>query len=244
MYFDSSAADKTMYFYNGTDWIPMDGSAAGTMSQFYIRDSVGTQDETITNDTYVQFTASTGTAGVALSGSGTTGAPYVVGISLPDTNTEYTAGDGLTLNTLEFDVNVDTTSQVVVANSLTSTLLRTYAVQLDDQAENLVVNVPWTDNNSQNTYVLQKPAASNELGLFLNGSASAQNNVKFANNDGNIDIDSSVIDTFGIELADDVDIAASLTVGTTATVTGELIVSGTGQSSFAGQVTVQATPSA
>ena len=118
MYFDSSAADKTMYFFNGTDWIPMDGSAAGTMSQFYIRNSAGTQDETITNDTYVQFTASTGTAGVALSGSGTTGAPYVVGISLPDTNTEYTAGDGLTLNALEFDVNVDTTTQTIAANSL------------------------------------------------------------------------------------------------------------------------------
>ncbi len=29
MYFDTTAGDKTMYFYNGTAWVEMDGSGSG-----------------------------------------------------------------------------------------------------------------------------------------------------------------------------------------------------------------------
>ena len=29
MYFDTTAGDKTMYFYNGTAWIEMDGTGSG-----------------------------------------------------------------------------------------------------------------------------------------------------------------------------------------------------------------------
>ena len=32
MYFDTSLGDKTMYFYNGTAWIEMDGSGSGVES--------------------------------------------------------------------------------------------------------------------------------------------------------------------------------------------------------------------
>ena len=32
MYFDTTAGDKTMYFYNGTAWIEMDGTGSGVTS--------------------------------------------------------------------------------------------------------------------------------------------------------------------------------------------------------------------
>ena len=59
------------------------------------------------------------------------------------TNTQYTAGTGITLNTLQFDVNVPSTTQSVGAESLSTTANRTYQVQAAASGDNLVVNVPW-----------------------------------------------------------------------------------------------------
>jgi|TARA_R110000822_G_scaffold154749_1_gene294548 hypothetical protein len=68
-----------------------------------------------------------------------------------DTNSTYTAGDGLTLNTLEFDANINTTVSPV-PESLSTTASQTYQIQLDDQSQNLVVNVPWVNTNINTTY--------------------------------------------------------------------------------------------
>jgi hypothetical protein len=70
-------------------------------------------------------------------------------VSLSDTT--YTAGTGLTLDGTEFDLNVNATTQTTAAENVTSTTNRTYAVQVDS-SDNLVVNVPWVDTDTQNTY--------------------------------------------------------------------------------------------
>jgi hypothetical protein len=66
-------------------------------------------------------------------------------ITATDTNTQYTAGTGLTLSGTVFNTNVDGT-QSVAANTSTTTAARTYKVQVDS-SDNLVVNVPWTSNS-------------------------------------------------------------------------------------------------
>ena len=80
----------------------------------------------------------------------TRGSATEITIAATDTNTEYTGGRGITLNTLEFDVNVDATASAVPEN-LSTTASQTYKVQLDDQSENLVVNVPWVSGGGSVT---------------------------------------------------------------------------------------------
>lgn len=60
------------------------------------------------------------------------------------------AGTGLSLNGNNIDANVDGTNSEAPQNS-TTTSGRTYKVQVDS-SDNLVVNVPWADTNTQNTY--------------------------------------------------------------------------------------------
>lgn len=62
------------------------------------------------------------------------------------------------------------TVQTVAANSVTSTASRTYAVQMNS-ANQLVVNVPWTDTNTDTTYDV---ATSTDLGLVKLGSDTVQ----------------------------------------------------------------------
>ena len=82
-------------------------------------------------------------------GANTTVGGFNGDIRITSTDTEYTAGRGITLNTLEFDVNVDATASAE-PEDLSTIANQTYKVQLDDQSENLVVNVPWVSGGSYN----------------------------------------------------------------------------------------------
>lgn len=84
--------------------------------------------------------------------------------------------------------------------------------------------------NTNTTYSLGKAAASTDLILKADGTA--QDTITFSGTSNEVSITGSAENAYVFGLPDDV------------TVAGELTVSGTGQSSFGGQVTVPATPSA
>jgi hypothetical protein len=118
---------------------------------------------TVTSNGWVQSLIFNGTQkGVVPNTSGNVATVYLNGQGAfstpPNDNTQYTAGTGLTLNGTTFNANVDGT-QTVAANTSTTTALKTYKVQVD-ASDNLVVNVPWTDNNT--TYSMM---TSTVLGL-------------------------------------------------------------------------------
>ena len=105
-----------------------------------VASSSGTAVADNNNDTLTIVGA--GSASTAVAGDTLT-------ITATDTNTQYTAGTGLTLSGTVFNANVDGT-QTVAANTSSTTLLRTYKVQVDS-GDNLVVNVPWANTNSGGT---------------------------------------------------------------------------------------------
>ena len=155
MYFDSTGGDKTMYYWNGSAWKSMDGSA-GTMSDWKLRDDDG-DDKTVSDGLFVKFVAATGTLGTNVTGTGTTGDPFVMTITSPDTDTTYSVATASALGLVKLE---DDTEQSVAANAVSATASRTYGIQLNS-SEQAVVNVPWTDTDT--TYSV---ATSSALGLI------------------------------------------------------------------------------
>ena len=70
-----------------------------------------------------------------------------------DTNTQRAAGTGLSLSGNTINANVGATGTTQAPQSISTTSNRLYQVETDDQ-DNLVVNVPWQDTNT-NTDTLQ-----------------------------------------------------------------------------------------
>ena len=97
------------------------------------------------NSDTLTFTASGGMTITNTPGSDT------VNFSSANDNTTYTAGTGLTLAGTVFNANVDGT-QSAAANASSSIANKTYKVQVDS-SDQLVVNVPWSDNNTGLTSV-------------------------------------------------------------------------------------------
>ena len=107
---------------------------------------------TVSASGWVQSKLFTGTqAGVVPNTSGNSATVFLNGQGAFTTpandNTEYTASTGLTLTGTVFSANVDGT-QSVAANASSSTADKTYKVQVDS-TDQLVVNVPWVDTNTQ-----------------------------------------------------------------------------------------------
>lgn len=120
---------------------------------WYIRDS-DDADKTVNNLKYLKFVTATGTLGTALTGAGSTGDPYIMTLTSPDTNTQntYTAGAGLSLSNFVFSADIDTTAASHATNSLSTDSTRYYAVQLDNNStaadRKMVVNVPWSSGGT------------------------------------------------------------------------------------------------
>ena len=118
---------------------------------WYVRDSAD-GDKTVNNSKYLKFVTATGSLGTALTGTGTTIDPYLMTLTSPDTNTQntYTAGTGLGLSSFVFSANVNATAQTTQPETVSTDNNRTYAVQVDDTNDKLVVNVPWSSGGTYN----------------------------------------------------------------------------------------------
>lgn len=127
----------TIKFYNGTEWISLGGDTVRTVSV----DTSG--DGTVNNTLEATETL------VLKKGSNITlsEADGVITIEATDTNTQRAAGIGLSLNNNELDVNVGATGTTQAPESISNAANRLYQVETDDE-DNLVVNVPWTDTDT------------------------------------------------------------------------------------------------
>jgi hypothetical protein len=99
-------------------------------TKWYVRDS-GDDDKTVNNAKYLKFVTATGTLGTNLTGAGSTGDPYVMTLTSP--NTIYTLP--LATSTVRGGMKIGFTESG-----------KNYPVELS--SEKAYVNVPWTDNNS------------------------------------------------------------------------------------------------
>ena len=144
---------NTIKYYNGSAWISLTGD--GTKYDLLVpsgttairlegaTDSGNTDDDiTITGGSNVTVTRESATE---------------ISIAATDTNTQRSAGTGLSLSSNTINANVDGTNSVSPNNS-TNTANRTYKVQVDG-SDNLVVNVPWantdTNTNQLTTFVIE-----------------------------------------------------------------------------------------
>ncbi len=158
-----------------------DGNNTGTSQRFLTKNNTWAVPAytTDTNTTYT-IDVPSATTSINLKGSdGTDDAIVLTGgtnvtlsrtdastIDIAATNTTYTAGIGLTLNAEEFDVNVNSTAGNA-PESLSTDANRTYAVQLDNNSSNLVVNVPWADTSYD--WEIKDNQATPSTGDVING---------------------------------------------------------------------------
>lgn len=82
----------------------------------------------------------------------------------PNDNTEYTAGDGLTLTGTVFKANVGATGTAQAPQTITTTADRLYQVETDDE-DNLVVNVPWDAAGGGDVTAVNASAVADKLGI-------------------------------------------------------------------------------
>ena len=116
----------------------------------------------------------------------------VVNVPWTDTNTEYSAATASVLGLMKL---FSDTQQDTAANTVSSTASRTYGIQFNS-SDQAVVNVPWSDTNTQNTYVLDKAAGSTDLKLFKNGSGSAQDTITFSGTSNEVTVTGASEDAY------------------------------------------------
>ena len=141
------------FTYTDADNFTITATDTQENTTWYIRDSADA-DKTVNNLKYLKFVTATGALDTALTGAGTTGDPYLMTLTSPDTNTQntYTAGAGLSVSNFVFSADIDTTAASSATNNLSTDSGRYYAVQLDNNAtaadRKMVVNVPWSSGGT------------------------------------------------------------------------------------------------
>jgi hypothetical protein len=98
-------------------------------------------------------------------------------VNVPWTDTTYAKATATVLGLVELG---DNTVQTVAANAVSTTASRSYAVQLN-AADQMVVNVPWVDTDTNTTYSISSVTTTGGafLRLTAGGSGSGTDDVKF-----------------------------------------------------------------
>ena len=227
-----NTANDELRVYNGSVWISVGSDT--NYNQWQITD--GSQTDDVTTDQVVKFAANStpGTAGTALTGSGSTADPYLVTFTFPNDDTTYSADVGLTLTGTAFSVNVADSQTTQAPQSITTTTNRLYQVETDD-TDHLVVNVPWSDNNNDTTYDLSVGAGgTNSATVVLTDSNAVADSVIISGTTNAIDItENTGTSTITVDLSDtidglrtftdDVDIEGSVSIDGTLTMNSQLI---------------------
>ena len=215
MYFDTSAGDKTMYFYNGTAWIEMDGSGSGVES---FTNSNGTYISATTVNTAATGAVSVGTIDLsAADGTDTSGrflskdnvwSAIDAGVTTVDTT------DG---TYIDLTPNTATSGAVTVTADL-SAIDGTSSTSTRFLSKDNTWDIPSYTTNTDETYTLPVAAgAANSavLNLTAGGTGSGIKSSVTINGDSNT---VKVTETVGnngsitLDLQDDVTIATSLKI--------------------------------
>jgi hypothetical protein len=160
--FDNGSGVNKLKYYDGSAWISLGGDTVRTVA-------VDTNGDGSVNNTLLASESLVLKKGSNITLSESAG---VITISSTDNNTEYTADVGLTLTGTQFSVNVEDSQTTQASEAISTTVNRLYKVETDDE-DKLVVNVPWSDTNT-NTDTLQTIAADTaNADRFITSVASA-----------------------------------------------------------------------
>ena len=140
MFFDTTTGDKTMYFFNGTAWVPMDGTGSGVSSFTNVN---GTFISATTVNTGATGAVTVGT--IDLSATGLSGTPAIAETQfLRGDNTFAIPAGAYTSWSLEADsgtavditdtLRVDFTGGTGISTAVASATPNTLTIDLDDTA--------------------------------------------------------------------------------------------------------------
>ena len=155
--FDNGTGQDIMKYYDGSQWIS-------------VVDTVRTVSVDISGNGTVDNTLEASETLVLKKGTNITlaEASGIITISSTDTNTQYTAGVGLTLDGTEFDVNVVDSETTQSPQNITNNTNRLYQVETRDTGH-LVVNVPWvnTDTNTDTLQSISTPTSNADSDFYI-----------------------------------------------------------------------------
>ena len=215
MYFDTSAGDKTMYFYNGTAWIEMDGSGSGVES---FTNSNGTYISATTVNTAATGAVSVGTIDLSAADGTDTSGRFLSKDNVWSTiDTGVTTVDTTDGTYIDLTPNTATSGAVTVTADL-SAIDGTSSTSTRFLSKDNTWDIPSYTTNTDETYTLPVAAgAANSavLNLTAGGTGSGiKSSTQITGDTTTIKVTPTAGNNGSVafDLQDDVTIATSLTI--------------------------------